>query len=110
MKRWLWVLGLISIVILVVMFSFLSRGSQESALAAPQPQEDCIGYNPQNLSIMILRRSGVTSYIIRDGDHWIVDAPTFVGAMSGMEYMSNFNTICYEGRGTNEIKSWFELR
>jgi hypothetical protein len=72
--------------------------------------EDCLSYNPKNLSIITLIQDGRTSYTVREGTHWITNYPTFTDARSAMEYMTGFNTICFTGRGTPRITYWFEKR
>jgi hypothetical protein len=72
--------------------------------------EDCLGYNPNNLSVISLIRNGAKSYTVRDGSHWVTNYPTFTDAYNAMNYMSKFNTICFTGRGTPTINYWFEKR
>jgi hypothetical protein len=72
--------------------------------------EDCLAYQPKNLSILGLIQDGRTSYTVRDGSHWITNYPTFTDAFNAMEYMSRFNTICFTGRGTSRVAFWFEKR
>ncbi|MGH9281784.1 MAG: hypothetical protein ACRD0S_02480 [Acidimicrobiales bacterium] len=80
------------------------------AAPAATAAEDCLSYNPKNLSIITLIRNGVTSYTVRDGSHWITNYPSFTDALNAMEYMGKFNTICFTGRGTPTINYWFEKR
>lgn len=72
--------------------------------------EESRSYNPNNLSIITLTQDGRTTYTVRDGSHWITNYPTFTDAYNALQYMRGFNMICFEGRGTNNIRSWFEKR
>lgn len=80
------------------------------AMPSVASAEDCLSYRPNNLSIITLIRNGLTSYTVRDGNHWITNYPTFTDALNAAEYMSKFNTICFTGRGTPTINYWFEKR
>ena len=75
-----------------------------------QAEEDILDYNPDNLSILVLSRAGHASYTVRDSGHWIINFPTFTDAYHALGYMKGFDTIRFEGRGTDDIKTWFEKR
>lgn len=72
--------------------------------------DDCLSYNPRNLSIVTIRRNGEVSYTVADGPHYIKNFPSFREATAGMRYMRSFNTICFKGRGTPFIREWLENR
>jgi hypothetical protein len=72
--------------------------------------EDCLSYQPTNLSIITIIQEGRPSYTVRDGRHWITNYRTFTDAYNATQYMTKFNTICFTGRGTPRITYWFEKR
>ncbi len=96
---------ILAVALAVLMISFATP-----PIAFDAQKEDCLSYNPNNLSIITLRKKGKTSYTVRDGEHWITNYPTFTDAYAAMAYMRNFNTICFQGRGTSNIRFWFEKR
>lgn len=77
---------------------------------AKRADEDSLRYNPDNLSLLVVSRGGHASYTVRDGGHWIINFPTFTDAYHALAYMKGFDTICFEGRGTDDVKTWFEKR
>jgi photosystem II stability/assembly factor-like uncharacterized protein len=73
-------------------------------------KEDCLHYNPQSLSIVTANTNGKTSYTVSDGSQLIASYPSLQEATEAIRSMRDFNTVCFEGRGTANGKKWFEKR
>jgi hypothetical protein len=65
----------------------------------PVTSEDCIGYNPNNLTIVQVNNSDGTWWSLRDGGHFLEAYTTEALAVRGLRVAQQHSSHCYIGRG-----------
>jgi hypothetical protein len=64
----------------------------------PVSPEDCISYDPANLTIVEVNDASGTWWSLRDGSHWMEAFTTESGAVRGLRVAQQTNHICFLGR------------
>jgi hypothetical protein len=72
----------------------------------PVSPEDCIGYNPNNLTIVQVNDAAGTWWSLRDGSMWMEAYSTEAGAVRGLRVAQQHSSQCFIGRSNGRANRY----
>lgn len=74
--------------------------------AGPVSPEDCLGYNPNNLTIVQVNDANGTWWSLRDGSMWMEAYSTEAGAVRGLRMAQQHSSQCFIGRSNGRANRY----